>query len=196
MWPLLEAALWSTVIALAAIPIYLVVLVAFALARKRSQRVTDGTSAVWRNELAITTWVLAAPGLVAAASAMMFGVGLVLLPLGIAVGVIATRVAGGKVSHNYALPLIFVGIVDLVIAVYLVGGASDLSGWEFFGVAGTVLYFALATANAVRILRGGRAVSSGRRSPDSRPETRHPVTTPGTFEPPRDLFVALASRSR
>ena len=63
---------------------------------------------------------------------------------------------------------------------------------------------------SARPVRAGRirAIAGRRRSrasgiepcrlpvPVTAPEHRDPSPTPGGFEPPRDLFVALASRSR
>jgi uncharacterized membrane protein SirB2 len=91
----MDGAWWSMAIPFALIPIYGVALGALALSRKRSQRVTDKSANFWSNELAFTTCVLAAPGLVAAAWGIYILAGLILLPLGVAVVVIATRVAGG-----------------------------------------------------------------------------------------------------
>jgi hypothetical protein len=69
---------------------------------------------------------------------------------------------------------------------------------EILGIAGVVTYLALATANAIRIFRRGLDASRATREDAAAmvPEHRDPSPTPGAFEPPRDLFVALSTRSR
>lgn len=197
---------WSLVWwgACTAFALYAIALGVFALVRHRSANIAERTAGVWRHELWITTWILAMPGLVAAAYGVLIMIGFVLLPLGLAVGVIATRVALGRRSIFWWLPLAFVGLVDLIVGVSLITAADSVSLSDLAATAGLVLYLGLATANAVRILTRGRASGRGPKRPTersakvqavSRPPSPAPERAPGAFEPPVDLYRSMATRS-
>lgn len=174
---------------------YGIALGAIAVTRRRSEKVAQRTAPFWRHELAITTWILATPGLVAAGYGLLIMIGFVLLPLGIAVGVIATRVSLGKRSVAYVLPLLFVGAVDLYLLVALFGSGAPNGGSGWLPVLGLALYLGLATANAWRIFTRGRTNSRLRNSPALEEEVhRDPNPTPGAFTPPLDLYRATAAR--
>lgn len=197
-WPLFWWGAWT------AFALYGIALGVLALARHRSASVAERTAVLWRHELWITTWTLATPGLVAAAYGVFIMIGLVLFPLGIAVGVIATRVALRKRSTFWWLPLAFVGLVDLIVGVLLIMARAPVTPSGLVSTAGLVLYLSLATANAVRILTRGRALSRGLKPPtEGSAEIQAvalqpsplPARAPGAFEPPVDLYRSMAART-
>lgn len=166
-----------------------------AVARRTSEKVARRTARYWRHELAITTWILATPGLVAAGYGVLIAIGLVLFPLGIAVGTIATRVSLGERSRMYALPLIFVGVVDVILLRAQVQWGEVELGTDWAPTLGVASYLGLATANAVRIFTRGLKNSRLRRASAPGPEVhRDSNPTPGAFTPPVDLYRATASR--
>jgi hypothetical protein len=118
---------------------------------------------LWNHELAVTTWVFATPGLILAAYGLLIGIGLVLVPLGVAVGVIATRVSLRLKSVLYWFPLAFVGTVDALVVAALADevAVSPRPDGATFGAV--LAYLVLATINAVRISSRGLANSRARR---------------------------------
>jgi hypothetical protein len=118
---------------------------------------------LWDHELAVTTWVLATPGLILAAYGLLIGIGFVLVPLGIAVGVIGTRVSLRLKSVLYWFPLAFVSIVDALVVAALADEAAVSPRPDAPAFAAVLAYLSLATINAVRILFRGLAASRTRR---------------------------------
>lgn len=116
------------------------------------------THGAWHWELTFTTVILAAPGLLLAVVGIIVLVGVLALAMGVWMLVVTVGVDRGKQRRAHMMPLIFVGIVDLLALSIMVQSVVGYASWDdgFYLVA-IPLYFALATGNAVRIMLRGRA---------------------------------------
>ena len=180
---------------------------ALRIAARRRQP-TRALIALSRRELALTTAVLAAPGLVAAVVGVLSvgGALVAAVPLvaGIAIVRIASKVSSVRPTLSYGFPLGFVLVVDVLVAWWFMAQAADAyAAVHIFQASVVAVYLAASTANAVRVAVRGRrqwrrygAPAWAVASIDPRATQAPAVGTPGAFEPPVDLFTQIARGGR
>lgn len=183
---------WIFILSLFLIVAYGIALGILALVRATSGA-SESAAAFWRRELVLTTWILALPGLIAAAVGSLLLIGMIPLAMGIWLIVVTHRVNAGRRTRFHLMPLVFVGVVD-VLSLFLLVGDTYWDAGDALGMLAYAAYLTAATANAARIYARGRrnALALGPHATSAAAADARPAAPPATAAPMSPPLATVA----